>query len=84
MRVWASTLVLSLAPVVLCGQELTPEALVKPGTDSWPTYNGEYSGQRHSPLDQINGSNVASLALAWMYRASNYGAAGFGSVIKST
>ncbi len=67
MRVWASTLVLSLAPVVLCGQELTPEALVKPGTDSWPTYNGEYSGQRHSPLDQINGSNVASLSLAWMY-----------------
>src|SRR6266481_536760 len=84
MRVWASTLVLSLAPVVLCGQELTPEALVKPGIDSWPTYNGEYSGQRHSPLDQINGSNVASLSLAWMYRASNYGAAGFGSVIKST
>ncbi len=84
MRVWASTIVLSLAPVVLCGQELTPEALVKPGTDSWPTYNGEYSGQRHSPLDQINGSNVASLSLAWTYRASNYGAAGFGSVIKST
>jgi len=84
MRVWSLTLVLSLAPFVLCGQELTPGALVKPGTDSWPTYNGDYSGQRHSPLDQINASNAASLSLAWLYRSGNYGAAGFGSVIKST
>src|SRR5258705_13226009 len=84
MRIWALTFVLLLAPGVLCGQELTPEALVKPGTDSWPTYNGEYSGQRHRPLDQINTSNVASLSSVWMYRATNYGAAGFGSVIKST
>ncbi len=63
---------------------MTPEALVKPGIDSWPTYNGDYSGQRHSPLGEINTSNVASLSSAWIYRASNYGAAGFGSVIKST
>src|SRR5258706_7503418 len=84
MRIWALIFVLLLAPIVLCGQELTPEALVKPGTDSWPTYNGEYSGQRHSPLDQINTSNVASLSSVWMYRATNYGAAGFGSGIKST
>ena len=84
MRIWALTFVLLLAPIVLCGQELTPEALVKLGTASWPTYNGDYSGQRHSPLDQINTSNVASLSSVWMYRATNYGAAGFGSVIKST
>ncbi len=84
MRVWALTLLLLVSPVVLRGQELTPEALVKPGTDSWPTYNGDYSGQRHSPLDQINASNVSALSSAWMYRASNYGSAGFGSMIKST
>src|ERR1700733_4337939 len=84
MRVLAFILALLVAPVALWGQELTPEALVKPGTDSWPTYNGDYSGQRHSPLDQINASNVTSLSSVWMYRASNYGAAGFGSVIKST
>ena len=46
MRAGALALVLLVLPVVLCGQELTPEALVKPGTDSWPTYNGDYSGQR--------------------------------------
>jgi alcohol dehydrogenase (cytochrome c) len=74
MRAWPLTLVLFLAPVILCGQELTPEMLLNPGTDSWPTYNGDYSGRRHSPLDQINASNVASLSSAWMYRASNFGA----------
>src|SRR5258708_31925102 len=84
MRIWALLFVLLLAPIALCGQELTPEALVKPGTDSWPTYNGDYSGQRHSLLDQINMSNGASLSSVWMYRATDYGAAGFGSVVKST
>ena len=28
--------------------------------DSWPTYHGDYSGQRHSPLTQITPDNVAS------------------------
>jgi acido-empty-quinoprotein group A len=84
MKAWALTFVLLLAPAALCAQTLTPEALVKPGTDSWPTYNGDYSGRRHSPLTQIDAASVASLSSAWMYRASNYGAGGFGSVIKST
>ncbi len=35
---------------------------------SWPTYNGDYSGRRFSPLTQINESNVGNLALAWAYR----------------
>src|SRR5207237_5394763 len=56
----------------------------KPGADSWPTYNGDYSGRRHSSLNQINASNATALTSAWVYRASNYGAAGFGSVVKST
>src|SRR5947209_7755287 len=84
MKAWALTLSLLLAPVPYWGQELTPDALLKPASDSWPTYNGDYSGQRHSPLTQINASNVGTLSTAWMYRASNYGAASFGSVIKST
>jgi acido-empty-quinoprotein group A len=84
MRVLALTLALLLVPVLVCAQELTPETLLKPGTDTWPTYNGDYSGRRHSRLDQINTSNVTSLSSAWMYRASNFGAGGFGSVIKST
>ena len=34
-------------------QGLDPSALLKPGADSWPTYHGDYSGQRHSRLTQI-------------------------------
>jgi len=84
MRVRALTLVLLLAPAIYFGQELNPQALLKTAIDTWPTYNGDYSGRRHSPLNQINSSNVGSLSTAWVYRATNYGAGGFGSVIKST
>ena len=34
----------------------------------WPMYNRDLAGTRHSPLDQINASNVAELELAWSYR----------------
>src|SRR5213082_1990873 len=39
----------------------------KPATDTWPTYNGDYSGRRFSTLDQINSTNIASLTLAWAF-----------------
>lgn len=84
MRISGLILALLIARGISFGQELNPKALLKPATDTWPTYNGDYSGRRHSPLAQINASNVASLTTAWTYRATNYGAAGFGSVIKST
>ena len=45
---------------------LDPAALLHPPPDSWPTYNGDYSGRRYSSLDQINQSNVSQLTLAWM------------------
>ena len=35
------------------------------GTDSWPTYSGDYSGRRFSTVAQINSSNVKNLTLAW-------------------
>ena len=34
---------------------------------SWPTYNGDYSGRRFSPLTKINASNVKHLSVAWIY-----------------
>jgi len=33
----------------------------------WPTYDGSYSGNRHSTLDQINTSNVNRLAPKWIF-----------------
>ena len=41
--------------------------------DAWPTYNGDYSGRRYSPLSRINASNVDQLTLAWMYRIPGVG-----------
>lgn len=38
---------------------------------NWPSYNGDYSGQRFSSLEQINGQNVASLRAQWAFHASN-------------
>jgi alcohol dehydrogenase (cytochrome c) len=45
---------------------VTPDDLLKPLTDSWPTYNGDYTGKRYSALTQVNRSNVKQLTLAWM------------------
>ena len=33
---------------------LTTAQIEKPATDAWPTYNGDYSGRRFSPLTKIN------------------------------
>src|SRR5689334_22797418 len=49
-------------------QGLDPAALLKQPTDTWPTYNGDYSGRRFSPLTQINSTNVHTLSLAWVAR----------------
>ncbi|WP_260703155.1 acido-empty-quinoprotein group A [Edaphobacter flagellatus] len=42
--------------------------LLHPGADSWPTYHGDYTGQRHSKLTQITPKNVGSLTLAWAFQ----------------
>ncbi len=48
--------------------------LVNSPTDAWPTYNGDYSGRRYSPLDLVDTGNVKALGLAWMHRTSPSGA----------
>jgi acido-empty-quinoprotein group A len=58
----------ALTPVGIWAQGLTPSTLLKQPADAWPTYNGDYSGRRHSPLTQINSSNVHTLSLSWAAR----------------
>jgi acido-empty-quinoprotein group A len=53
-------------------QGLDAAALLKQPTDTWPTYNGDYSGRRFSTLDQINAQNVGSLTLAWAFRTPTH------------
>ena len=79
-----------LAALALAGalhaQPLDPAKLLQPPTDSWPTYNGDYTGRRYSPLTQINQSNVGTLNLAWTRRfTAGGGRGGAGGVsIKAT
>lgn len=72
-----------LFAVLLQAQALDPVTLTKPLSDSWPTYSGDYSGQRYSRLKQINTSNVKGLSMAWTTRVTTgpgapAGAGGFG------
>ncbi len=61
--------------LVICrsaaAQLLEPEMLIHPSSETWPTYNGDYSGQRHSALQELTQQNVGELAVAWMYRITN-------------
>ncbi len=66
---WMSVLTSGFA----CAQGLDPSDLLKPPTAAWPTYNGDYSGRRYSPLSQINAFNVHNLALQWVYRMHDAG-----------
>ena len=52
----------------LTAQSLDPARILKPLSDSWPTYSGDYSGKRYSALTQVNQSNVKNLTLAWLTR----------------
>ncbi|MGH9404368.1 MAG: acido-empty-quinoprotein group A [Terriglobia bacterium] len=61
------------APPPAVAQGLPASALLQPATTRWPTYNGDYSGQRYSTLKQINASNVRDLGLAWVFEAGTQG-----------
>ena len=63
---------LLLLPVLLSGQGqgLDPADILKPLKDSWPTYNGDYSGKRYSALTQVNQTTVKNLSMAWFTKVT--------------
>jgi acido-empty-quinoprotein group A len=66
----------TLSPAVADGPHvfLDPDALGKPAVTNWPMFNGDYSGQRFSPLAQIAADNVSHLAERWVIKITNVGA----------
>jgi alcohol dehydrogenase (cytochrome c) len=68
------TLILAAAlilPALLLGQAqggLDPASLLKPLSDSWPTYSGDYTGRRYSALRQTDRNTVKNLTLSWVAR----------------
>jgi alcohol dehydrogenase (cytochrome c) len=63
---------LLVSPAIVLGQGkgVSPADLLKPLKDSWPTYNGDYTGKRYSLLKQVDRSTVKNLTLAWMTRVT--------------
>ena len=57
----------ALVPAV-SAQGTTGAMLLDPPADAWPGYHGDYSGRRHSKLDQIKPGNVSQLGLAWAFQ----------------
>lgn len=56
------------APNVAAGVTGERIARARSEPQNWLTYYGAYDGQRFSPLDQINASNVQDLKPAWVFQ----------------
>ncbi len=67
---------IAILPLVLAcsnplfAQDLEDAQLTHPSPDSWPSYHGDYSGERHIHLTQVNPQNVGNLALAWAFQTN--------------
>ena len=71
----------ALASVALMGASLSPQkvsldpdTIGKAPVTGWPTFNGDYSGQRYSTLTQITPANLNRLVPQWLYRITEVGA----------
>ncbi len=53
------------------GNEGAFTAIADPKPGEWPSYHGHLSGNRYSPLREINTENVAHLAAKWMFPIGN-------------
>jgi alcohol dehydrogenase (cytochrome c) len=54
------------APAVRSNRQITFSDISRPRPGEWPTYHGHLSGNRHSPLAQINADNVQRLQQKWL------------------
>lgn len=66
--------VLSMAAHAGPAVSLDSKLLGQPPVTSWPTFNGDYSGQRYSTLNQITAANVNQITERWVYKITSVGA----------
>jgi quinoprotein glucose dehydrogenase len=57
----------------LCLVASAPHPLAAPPAGDWPAYGRDPGGARHSPLAQIDRSNVGKLVTAWTLRTGHTG-----------
>src|SRR5918912_2479372 len=65
--------IVGTAPPVVQGVNYDRILNARSEPQNWLTYYGAYDGQRYSPLDQINTSNVSQLKPAWVYQIGSMG-----------
>ena len=51
----------------------SPIKIAQPQPGEWRTYNGDYSGNRYSRLNQISTANAANLRLQWVFPMTYFG-----------
>jgi alcohol dehydrogenase (cytochrome c) len=68
-------------PAILAGQGqgIDPARLLRPLSDTWATYSGDYTGRRFSALKLVNRLTVKNLSLAWV--SSLRAGAGGGAIV---
>ncbi|MGH9466984.1 MAG: PQQ-binding-like beta-propeller repeat protein [Terriglobales bacterium] len=74
----------SLLVVPICLAQAPSAPAAKSGNTEWPSYNGDYSGRRFSPLTQITPANAGDLGVAWIWRSDFDGPESGGSVLEPT
>ena len=79
MNHWPLTLVVAaLVPLASSqlGAQVTSDRIVRAAEEprNWLTYNGTYSSQRYSRLDQITPANINDLQVKWMLQNQVFGA----------
>jgi len=60
---------LIVLPIALLAQRTDSQSAAA-YPDAWPAHYGDHSGRRYSPLAQITATNVKTLSLAWIHRAT--------------
>jgi alcohol dehydrogenase (cytochrome c) len=65
---WLGLVAAAVAGQALLAQTaLTFDDIAHPRRGDWPSYNGQLSANRHSPLDQVNVQTVSGLRPAWSF-----------------
>jgi len=59
------------SPVTAAVELSAEDLLARPVGANWPSYNGDYTGQRYSTLREINVANVRQLRAAWVFHPGN-------------
>ncbi len=58
---------------LLLGAVVPAAAQLGTKNGEWPSYSGDLTGARYSPLDKINASNFYKLQVAWRFKTDNLG-----------